>query len=533
MRFIQTLYIDNLKDPFWDKFGWLRPEFHLMGWTLSYLQLKEFYGDIELYSNTPAAELLIDTLGLPYSKVHLSHDSLQLPDENLWALHKVYTYSLQETPFLHVDGDVFIFGKFPESLLEGKLIAQNIESFTVGFYVEAQNEIVRYFKYFPSSVDMDFKSGKPLFAVNAGIFGGSNMSFFKEYAKDAFEYINKNKMYFKHINVNRFNVFFEQHLFYANSKVNNIPINYLLGEFEDNGYMGLGDFHETPFKMKYLHLLGHFKRNQFTCLQMVAKLRSLYPEYFFKIIRLFEERNIPIYAEILKGYKNNYIEKDAEAIYNYQLNRTDKDKCKILPAYNENFLIYINELDGYLGSLNNEQDIIQIKESFNSFIQSIDKSVKLFHENYSDSYLIGRDLVSEIWYRNLFEDEASLMNKEICAVDMSYVFNSDYDWGRFYRKFEVAGTEYYENIELKKGSYYYIIINEILNTHFSVYDLDECEKIILDKISQPKSIKRLLWEMREYADSDILENYITIYETLIINFLKRLVLMKVIKPMNS
>lgn len=297
-------------------------------------------------------------------------------------------------------------------------------------------------------------------------------------------------MYFKYIDVNRFNVFFEQHLFYANSKVSNIPINYLLGEFEDNGYAGLGDFHETPFNMKYLHLLGHFKRNQFTCLQMAAKLRSLYPEYFFKIIQLFEERNISIYAEILKSYKNNYIEKEAEAIYDYQHNITDKNKCQIPPAYHEDILIYIKELDTCLELLNNKQDIMQIKESFNIFIQSIDKSVKLFHENYSDSYLTGRDLVSENWYRNLFEDETSLMDKEICATDMSCIFSSDYDWGRFYRKYKTTGVEYYENVELITGNYYYIIINEALNVHFSMYDIDEYEKIILDKVSKPKLIKQ-------------------------------------------
>jgi len=62
MNFIQTLYISQTKDPYQDTFGWASPEYHLMGWALSCLQLKQFYKEVYLYANTPAARLLIDDL---------------------------------------------------------------------------------------------------------------------------------------------------------------------------------------------------------------------------------------------------------------------------------------------------------------------------------------------------------------------------------------------------------------------------------------------------------------------------------------
>jgi len=59
MNFIQTLYISPDKNPFKDSFGWISPEYHLMGWALSCLQLKQVYGKANLYANDTAVDLLM------------------------------------------------------------------------------------------------------------------------------------------------------------------------------------------------------------------------------------------------------------------------------------------------------------------------------------------------------------------------------------------------------------------------------------------------------------------------------------------
>ena len=127
MNFIQTFHIDSDKDPFRYPFGWAAPEYHMMGWALSCLQSYAIYGKVVLYANSQAARLLINTLQLPYTDVQITHDKLTLIHPDLWALPKIYTYSIQEQPFLHIDGDVFIFKPFDACLMEGELIAQNVE----------------------------------------------------------------------------------------------------------------------------------------------------------------------------------------------------------------------------------------------------------------------------------------------------------------------------------------------------------------------------------------------------------------------
>jgi len=64
-KFVHEFYpapLDNNKDPLHDTFGWVDPEYHLKSWALGCLQLHKMYGNVNLYGNTPAVQLLIDTL---------------------------------------------------------------------------------------------------------------------------------------------------------------------------------------------------------------------------------------------------------------------------------------------------------------------------------------------------------------------------------------------------------------------------------------------------------------------------------------
>ncbi len=83
MRIIQTLYANNNLTPISNSFGWLRPEFHLMSWALSCLQIKKFHKEVHLYANTSGADLLVNQLKLPYDTVNISHDNLVLQNEIL------------------------------------------------------------------------------------------------------------------------------------------------------------------------------------------------------------------------------------------------------------------------------------------------------------------------------------------------------------------------------------------------------------------------------------------------------------------
>ena len=156
MNIIQTHYFNNQIDPYKYSFGWVSPEYHLISWALSYLQLKKLYGNVAKYCNSETVILLKNQLDLPSYNYYISHDDLNIPHEKLWAMPKIFTCSLQKEAFIYLDGDVFFFGKLPDELLNGSLISQKIEEAT-DYYLKTQNELTGNFNYFPNCIKNDFE----------------------------------------------------------------------------------------------------------------------------------------------------------------------------------------------------------------------------------------------------------------------------------------------------------------------------------------------------------------------------------------
>lgn len=542
MRLIQTLYIDTLKDSFKDKFGWVAPEYHLMSWALSCLQLQKIYGSVELYANTKAAKLLIDILELPYSKVHLTHDKLNLINENLWALPKLYTYSLQETPFLHLDGDVFVFNKFSNSLLKSDLIAQNLEQAT-DYYISTQKELVEHFTYLPHSVKAAFDSPMPIQAVNAGILGGNNIGFIKFYANEAFNYINRNSKGLSKINVDRFNVFFEQHLFYALSIEKGIPVSFFFSDtINDNQYKYLGEFNEVPCLKNYLHLLGHYKKDEYTCLQMASKLRDLYPEYYYKIVSLCKKESIPQSISFYKNEKFNdladYLQFNKLAIETYNNFATPSDSKNLFKniflVERENFdiskllktAIYYQE---NVEIVIEKQEIVDDFEKFTSNLKKYLSKCSCI----SSYYLYGRDIESIKWYCELFCNENEIRNKRISKCDEIEIIESEFDWAGLFNKSNRVGVKYYDELELSKGAFFNLVVLEVTRNNFSLFDIENFEKIILEILITPITINELLINMQAFADDDILDGHLDLFDNYIITLIKQLVIKKAIKPFNK
>lgn len=536
MKFIQTLSIN--KDPLKNNFGWFAPEYHLMSWALSSLQLHKICQRVELYANSNAARLLIDTLGLPYSKVNLTHDNLNLPNENLWALPKVLTYSLQEEPFLHIDGDVFLFNQFPQALLESELIAQNIEEAT-NYYISTQKELMANFTYFPDCVKADFSGSIPIKGVNAGILGGNNISFIKEYASAAFEYINRNIECLPLIIVDRFNIFFEQHLFYSLAKEREIPISVLISDvINDNEYKYLGDIHEAPCCRNYLYLLGHLKKDEYTCIQMAGKLRELYPEYYYRIISLFKRNNALslsfYYRENLHSIDDFlFFNKDARETYCTEGFKKESNNNDIATLYNSNEIADLSLLEWIVNNSIEEQHSSLSKAEFENDFKIFSKNLHQFLSNskrISPYWLYGRDLKSSNWYCELFGKDERFKSKIVSKCEEINIIESEYDWAGLLNKYKRIGAKYYEDLEISSGHFFNLAVPEISKNGFSLFDLDEMEKLILDHLLNPLSINMLLQAMQNYAEEDVIENHLEIFNNLIITLLKQLVVKKAIKP---
>jgi hypothetical protein len=283
MKICQTLWTCH-NDLLSDSFGWLSAQHHLIAWTYSCLKLKELYPDIEFYTDSHGAKILIDTLKLPYSKYHIDYNDLRY-NPSLWALPKILTYGKQQAPFIHVDGDVFVFEKFSNELNNARLIAQNPEISTE-YYQKSFEPILKRITYTPNLFKENLLAKSPK-AYNAGILGGCDTELIQAYTSEAVNFVEQN--YTVHSNGN-FNIVFEQLLFHSMAQANNAEVKcYYSQTLNDNGYSAdqFGDFLSIS-KLKYLHLIGGLKRDKFVCDQLTKRLYYEYPEYFIRIATLFK-----------------------------------------------------------------------------------------------------------------------------------------------------------------------------------------------------------------------------------------------------
>lgn len=504
MNYIQSLFIRDDQNPFINTFGWVAPHYHLMSWALSCLTLKKQLGSLKLYCNHKGKELLIDTLGLPYDEVYETMEGWEPPHPKLWALSKIHTYSIQEEPFLHIDGDVYLFNKLPERILAADITAQNIEEFT-DYYYSFMHPINRKFVYKPACLINDFKTMENLHALNAGILGGCNVDFFKSYTSEAFKYVEANLESLQDIDADRFNVFFEQHLCYKMADEANLKVEYLLPQtYHDNSYLGLDRFHDIQSAdATYFHLLGNYKADEFTCEQMAKTLLYLYPDYYYKIISLFPE------------LASEYSQHDSDESY--------------LTTYDNGAYLYDDKT-----TLNKhftwkpKQLLSEQKDDYCSFVKQVYDFLDK-RNRHSHQYLKGRDANSHLWFHKIINEQVKMKSSPVIQL-----LKTEYDWAKLYHSTKTSGIAYYNTLNdaehLEKGDYYSLIVSELSPEGFSIYDIDEFEALILSQTEESISKQQLLEKLYEYADSDVKNNYADLFENLVSESLKRLILMKAIMP---
>lgn len=263
--------------------GWLDIKYNYLSWALSCLQLKKFYNEVELVTDEFGFELLVNKLNLPYSNVKVILDDLNEYNPDLWALGKIYAYSVQEEPFLHVDGDIYIWERFAPRIENAALVCQNLEEMRL--YDKVFNQITKYFNFIPLELLKSKNKNGKIKAANAGILGGTDIAFFKNYTEKAFQFVNNNLNIINKMDVGLFNMIFEQSLFYALSEDKKIDLTFLFPNMNE-WYDGIADFTGVPDRVKYIHAIGFYKQGQLTCDFLELKLQQDYPDYYYRIKRL-------------------------------------------------------------------------------------------------------------------------------------------------------------------------------------------------------------------------------------------------------
>jgi hypothetical protein len=293
MRIIQSFWSKPLNKKenlnFMDraKGGWLFEKIYYMSTALSCLKLKKFYEDVTLVTDKFGKQILIDILGLPYSDVIVELDNLNHYPEDLWALGKIYAYSIQNAPFLHVDSDIFIWKPFNEELLKKDLIFQSFET-PIYSYKKVCSHVINNKFIIPPEMENYLECNGTLgdySAINAGILGGNNIPFFKDYTKKAFDLVNMNHNCINEIDKGLFNIFYEQCLFYCLALSKRLT----MGSLFDTLSM---DYHEVSRicmvpHVDFIHLVGLCKKQIEYNESIYYRLLSDYPEYFNKIESIY------------------------------------------------------------------------------------------------------------------------------------------------------------------------------------------------------------------------------------------------------
>lgn len=261
--------------------GWPSEKYNYLSWAFSCLQLRKYYSDVELFTDAFGKSLLIDKLGLPYTHVSTDLDNLKNYRSDLWAIGKVYTYSLQNAPFIHVDGDVFLWDCLPANLFQEPLIAQNIENEPI-MYGELMAMINEKFTCVPEPLKNIDITKDHIYAINAGIIGGRDIDFFKRYTGLIFDFINSNADHLPGINSGLFNCVYEQLLFYSLATMNDVSIACLFPDVTTIPEY-TKTFRLVGHKTSYVHTFGVNKKSKFSYTFLDYYMRTLYPDYYDRI----------------------------------------------------------------------------------------------------------------------------------------------------------------------------------------------------------------------------------------------------------
>lgn len=263
--------------------GWIQKQYNYMSWALSCLQFRKYYDEVELYTDSIGKEIFVDLLGLPYTHVEVSLDELNPWHPDLWAFGKIYVYERMREPFIHADGDVYIWEALGEKLTQAPLMAQHLEV-DFAFYDRLIKEIKEHFEYIPPCLRQDWDTQEVTHAYNSGIFGGQDVSFINDYARETRDFMERNKHLLDKVTVRDFAVF-DQYYFCCYARYHGREVACKAHQVPPD-FKGFDNFREAPRKVTYLHPLNIFKQRESNCELVAYRLRQDYPDYYYKIRHL-------------------------------------------------------------------------------------------------------------------------------------------------------------------------------------------------------------------------------------------------------
>ena len=150
LKIVYTLWTKPLTE-LNDNLGFNSLEAFMDSLILSVNVSKQNYDDVQFYTDNYGMELIEPYMDqLPFSKIHNILDELNWLPSQWWAYPKMYVYSLQDGPFIHIDNDAYLWHGIPEKyILNNDVICQSLEDLDDGGYWFYKDGVRVYNKVLP------------------------------------------------------------------------------------------------------------------------------------------------------------------------------------------------------------------------------------------------------------------------------------------------------------------------------------------------------------------------------------------------
>lgn len=322
-----SYHLPPANEPF--KGGWLSEKHHAISCAYSLFQLRKFHPGyrIKMFTDKKGYSWLINRLGLEYDDVYTELDVLNCYPEIFWCLGKIYTYSKQQEPFIHVDSDVFIWEPFDLFFQNKKMLFQNFE-INYPVYQETLIDCHNSEIAIPHPLRHLLQTGSDIVSANFGVMGSNDIELIQEYCRICFDFINNNReKIMRSEQAGNYNTFFEQ-LLLTQMALQKFGSAMQIGTIVPDEYgqvTGLTRFSLVPHRVKFIHMIGYSKCLTEPVCHLEHRFAYEYPEYYKHILHLYPQP--PVYyiynrsAGNLKGESPNFYERTPFFACNIQLQK--------------------------------------------------------------------------------------------------------------------------------------------------------------------------------------------------------------------